>query len=98
MNGKTLMNKTKGFIFGNALYVLVAAAVFVIGSGGPGSIGMVQGDETPSYSIVFETSKNKLAVGVTNVNGYSGSANATTELGNNVSFDYSLLTNPTSNW
>jgi len=97
MNGKTLMNKTTGFIFGNALFALAVAAVFVIESGGPGSIGMVRGD-TPSYSIVFETSKNKLAVGVTNVNGYSGSANATTELGNNVSFDYSLLTNPTSNW
>ncbi len=59
--------------------------------------GDVRGEYTP-YSIVFETSKNKLAVGAINPTGYSGNGFATTELGNEVAFDYSLLINPTSNW
>ena len=94
---KLLTPKTRKFIFGNGILILLAASVFVIGSGGPGSIGLVLGTTEP-FSIPFNTDTNKLAVGSPNPIGYSGSANAKTALGNDVAFDYSLLVNPSTSW
>lgn len=54
--------------------------------------------ESTVYSIAFEANKNKLAAGPINTSGYSGSAPAITELGNDVAFDYSMLINPPTIW
>jgi uncharacterized repeat protein (TIGR02543 family) len=66
-------------------------------SRGGSNIFIARGDYEP-YSIVLNTTKNKIATGAVNTAGYSGSGVATTELGNAVAFDYSGLINPTSNW
>lgn len=53
-------------------------------------------DPAPNYSIEFSAYKNRLVPGFLphKEGGYSGNANATTELGNPVSFHYESLRNP----
>lgn len=91
------MDKRK--ILTNATVSLVAFFALLLGtvSRGGSNIFIARGDYEP-YSIVLNTTKNKLATGAINQAGYSGSGVATTELGNAVAFDYSGLINPTSNW
>lgn len=91
------MDKRKILI--NATVSLVAFFALLLGavSRGGSNIFIARGDYEP-YSIVLNTTKNKLATGSINPTGYSGSGLATTELGNAVTFDYSGLINPTSNW
>lgn len=89
--------KRRNFVFGTmCLLSVLTLSVTLFGNKTELFNGIIA-SENP-YSIVFETSKNKLAVGAINPTGYSGSGVATTELGNEVAFDYSLLINPTSNW
>lgn len=58
----------------------------------------VRGEYTP-YSIVLETNKNKIGVGAFSpTTTYSGNGFATTELGNQVAFEYNQLYNPTNYW
>lgn len=58
----------------------------------------VRGEYIPS-SIVLETSKNKIGVGTFSpTTTYSGNGFATTELGNQVAFEYNQLYNPTNYW
>lgn len=58
----------------------------------------VRGEYIPS-SIVLETNKNKIGVGVFSpTTTYSGNGFATTELGNQVAFEYNQLYNPTNYW
>ena len=91
------MGKRK--IFVNATVSLVAFFALLLGavSRGGSNIFIARGEYEP-YSIVLNTTKNKLATGAVYPTGYSGSGVATTELGNAVAFDYSGLINPTSNW
>ena len=91
------MGKRK--IFVNATVSLVAFFALLLGavSRGGSNVFFARGDYEP-YSIVLNTTKNKIATGAVNTAGYSGSGVATTELGNAVAFDYSGLINPTSNW
>lgn len=91
------MDKRK--ILTNATVSLVAFFALLLGavSRGGSNVFFARGDYEP-YSIVLNTTKNKLATGAVNTAGYSGSGVATTELGNAVAFDYSGLINPTSNW
>jgi len=91
------MDKRK--ILTNATVSLVAFFALLLGavSRGGSNVFFARGDYEP-YSIVLNTTKNKLATGAINPAGYSGSGVATTELGNAVAFDYSGLINPTSNW
>jgi uncharacterized repeat protein (TIGR02543 family) len=91
------MDKRK--ILTNATVSLVAFFALLLGavSRGGSNVFFARGDYEP-YSIVLNTTKNKLATGAVYPTGYSGSGVATTELGNAVAFDYSGLINPTSNW
>jgi len=89
--------KRRNFVFGTMCLLSVLTLPVVLFGNKTELFNGILASENP-YSIVFETSKNKLAVGETNPTGYSGSGVATTELGNEVAFDYSLLINPTSNW
>lgn len=58
----------------------------------------VGGDSTP-YSIVLETNKNKIGEGAFSPTAtHSGNGFATTELGNQISFEYNQLYNPTNYW
>ena len=59
-------------------------------SRGESNIFIARGEYEP-YSIVLNTTKNKLATGAVHPTVYSGSGVATTELGNAVAFDYSGL-------
>jgi hypothetical protein len=58
-------------------------------SRGGSNVFFARGDYEP-YSIVLNTTKNKLATGAVNTAGYSGSGVATTELGNAVAFSLNL--------
>jgi hypothetical protein len=89
--------KRRNFVFGTMCLLSVLTLSVTLFGNKTELFNGILASENP-YSIVFETSKNKLAVGPINPTGYSGSGVATTELGNEVAFDYSLLTNPTSNW
>ena len=91
------MDKRK--ILTNATVSLVAFFALLLGavSRGGSNIFVARGEDKP-YSIVLNTTKNKLATGAVYPTGYSGSGVATTELGNAVAFDYSGLINPISNW
>ncbi len=89
--------KRRNFVFGTMCLLSVLTLPVVLFGNKTELFNGILASENP-YSIVFETSKNKLAVGAFNPTGYSGSGVATTELGNEVAFDYSLLINPTSNW
>src|SRR5574344_48991 len=89
--------KRRNFVFGTMCLLSVLTLSVVLFGNKTELFNGILASENP-YSIVFETSKNKLAVGAFNPTGYSGSGVATTELGNEVAFDYSLLINPTSNW
>src|SRR5574344_2092434 len=89
--------KRRNFVFGTMCLLSVLTLSVTLFGNKTELFNGILASEKP-YSIVFETSKNKLAVGAINPTGYSGSGVATTELGNEVAFDYSLLTNPTSNW
>ncbi|MFA5736480.1 MAG: DUF6273 domain-containing protein, partial [Bacilli bacterium] len=89
--------KRRNFVFGTMCLLSVLTLPVTLFGNKTELFNGILASENP-YSIVFETSKNKLAVGAFNPTGYSGSGVATTELGNEVAFDYSLLINPTSNW
>lgn len=91
------MNKKN--IFKNIVISIISFLALVIGtmSQSDANFFNARGGSTV-YSLVFETNKNKLAAGPINTSGYSGSATATTELGNDVAFDYSMLINPTNMW
>lgn len=89
--------KRRIFVFGTMCLLSVLTLSVALFGNKTELFNGILASENP-YSIVFETSKNKLAVGPINPTGYSGSGVATTELGNEVAFDYSLLINPTSNW
>jgi len=89
--------KRRNFVFGTMCLLSVLTLPVTLFGNKTGLFNGILASENP-YSIVFEASKNKLAVGEINPTGYSGSGVATTELGNEVAFDYSLLINPTSNW
>src|SRR5574344_2885966 len=89
--------KRRNFVFGTMCLLSVLTLPVVLFGNKTELFNGILASENP-YSIVFETSKNKLAVGAINPTGYSGSGVATTELGNEVAFDYSLLINPTLNW
>jgi hypothetical protein len=89
--------KRRIFVFGTMCLLSVLTLSVTLFGNKTELFNGILASENP-YSIVFETSKNKLAVGPINPTGYSGSGVATTELGNEVAFDYSLLINPTSNW
>ena len=89
--------KRRTFVFGTMCLLSVLTLSVALFGNKTELFNGILASENP-YSIVFETSKNKLAVGAINPAGYSGSGVATTELGNEVAFDYSLLINPTSNW
>lgn len=89
--------KRRNFVFGTMCLLSVLTLSVTLFGNKTELFNGILASENP-YSIVFETSKNKLAVGEINPTGYSGSGVATTELGNEVAFDYSLLINPTSNW
>ena len=89
--------KRRNFVFGTMCLLSVLTLSVALFGNKTELFNGILASENP-YSIVFETSKNKLAVGPINPTGYSGSGVATTELGNEVAFDYSLLINPTSNW
>jgi len=89
--------KRRNFVFGTMCLLSVLTLPVVLFGNKTELFNGILASENP-YSIVFKTSKNKLAVGAFNPTGYSGSGVATTELGNEVAFDYSLLINPTSNW
>ena len=89
--------KRRNFVFGTMCLLSVLTLSVTLFGNKTELFNGILASENP-YSIVFETSKNKLAVGANNPTGYSGSGVATTELGNEVAFDYSLLINPTSNW
>ncbi len=89
--------KRRNFVFGTMCLLSVLTLSVTLFGNKTELFNGILASENP-YSIVFETSKNKLAVGAINPTGYSGSGVATTELGNEVAFDYSLLINPTSNW
>src|SRR5574344_1889394 len=89
--------KRRNFVFGTMCLLSVLTLSVTLFGNKTELLNGIIASENP-YSIVFETSKNKLAVGAINPTGYSGSGVATTELGNEVAFDYSGLINPTLNW
>lgn len=89
--------KRRNFVFGTMCLLSVLTLSVTLFGNKTEVFNGILARENP-YSIVFETSKNKLEVGAINPTGYSGSGVATTELGNEVAFDYSLLINSTSNW
>jgi uncharacterized repeat protein (TIGR02543 family) len=89
---KTKKFLTNGFLTLGAVFaILISAFTF------SGREFMARGEHS-SYSIVFNATKNKLAIGAENPLGYNGTNNAVTELGNNVAFDYNGLTNPSTLW
>lgn len=81
-----------GFLTLGALFAILISALTFSGR------EFVARGEHSSYSIMFNASKNKLAIGAENPLGYNGTNNAVTELGNNVAFDYSGLINLSAVW
>ena len=79
---KILVNATVSLV---AFFALLLGAVTREGT----SYFDARGEYEP-YSIVLNTTKNKLATGEINPAGYSGSGVATTELGNAVAFSLNL--------
>lgn len=91
------MRKKK--IINNAILTIGAFLVVLIASlHNIGHDSFITRGQPDSYSIVFNATKNRLTPNTANPDGHSGNANAVTELGNNVAFDYSGLTSPAGMW
>lgn len=54
--------------------------------------------ENTTYTIQFSDLKNKIATGTYNPSGYDGTGTVTTELGNNLNFDFVGLRNDATIW
>ena len=92
------MDKRK--IFVNATVSLVAFFALLLGavSRGGSNIFVARGEYEP-YSIVLNTTKNKIGEGAFSpTTTHSGNGFASTELGNQVAFEYNQLYNPTNYW
>lgn len=89
--------KRRIFMFGFSCFLgVLTLSLAIIGN----NVKLFNGtfSETDHYSIVFDMNNNRLATGSEKPAGYSGSANALSELDNEVTFNYHLLTNPAGRW
>ena len=92
--------QTKKLLLGNVFLALAGVLVFALASISKtdNTFFGARGEYTP-YSILFETSKNKIGTEAFSPTvAHSGNGTATTELGNSVAFEYNSIYNPTTYW
>ncbi|HOJ44835.1 MAG TPA: DUF6273 domain-containing protein [Bacilli bacterium] len=84
-------------LFSNIFLSIISVTIFALATTTKNetSYQNAAGGDT-EYTLEFSYYQNRLASGSYNVNGYSGTSNAITNLGNPVAFNYGGLRNPTT--